>query len=69
MGTNPQVNSSFVFCIIILQDSSSDKLEGRRPSTVPPPAPSQLGWDDDFVMVELVSNKTCPKHTFLYTQV
>ncbi|XP_073245941.1 autophagy-related protein 13-like isoform X2 [Porites lutea] len=35
------------------KDSSSDKLESRRPSTVPPPTPSQLGWDDDFVMVEL----------------
>jgi len=36
------------------RDSSSDKLEGTRPSTVQaPPAPSLLGWDDDFVMVEL----------------
>lgn len=36
------------------RDSSSDKLEGGRPSTVQaPPAPSLLGWDDDFVMVEL----------------
>ena len=67
--TNLQVKSLFGFCIMILQDSSSDKLESRRPSTVPPPTPSQLGWDDDFVMVELVSNKTCPKHTFLNTEV
>ena len=66
--TNVQVNSSFVFFIIILQDSSPDKLEGRRSSTVPPPAPSQLGWDDDFVMVELVSYKMCPKHTYLNTE-
>ncbi|XP_020603761.1 autophagy-related protein 13-like [Orbicella faveolata] len=36
------------------RDSSSDKLEGGRPSTVQaPPAPNLLGWDDDFVMVEL----------------
>lgn len=67
--TNPQVNSSFGFWIMILQESSSDKLESRRPSTVPPSAPSQLGWDDDFVMVELVSYKTCPKLTFLNTEV
>ncbi|KAJ7390948.1 autophagy protein 13 [Desmophyllum pertusum] len=37
------------------RDSSSDKMDGGgRPSTVQaPPVPSQLGWDDDFVMVEL----------------
>ncbi|KAK2565491.1 Autophagy-related protein 13 [Acropora cervicornis] len=35
-------------------DSSSERTE-RRPSATPamPQAPSQLGWDDDFVMVEL----------------
>ena len=37
-------------------------LEGRRPSAIQsPPPPSQLGWDDDFVMVELVSAPSCPK--------
>lgn len=36
------------------RDSSSDMLEGRRSSAIQsPPKPSQLGWDDDFVMVEL----------------
>ncbi|KAL9955130.1 hypothetical protein ACROYT_G036416 [Oculina patagonica] len=36
------------------RDSSSDRAEGGRLSTVQaPPVPSQLGWDDDFVMVEL----------------
>ncbi|XP_067043920.1 autophagy-related protein 13-like [Acropora muricata] len=36
------------------KDSSSERTE-RRPSATPgmPQAPSQLGWDDDFVMVEL----------------
>lgn len=49
----PDSNLKNSLTMLNRKDSSSDKLESRRPSTVPPSAPSQLGWDDDFVMVEL----------------
>lgn len=40
--------------ILQRRDSSSDRTDGGRPSTVQaPPLSSQLVWDDDFVMVEL----------------
>lgn len=40
--------------ILHRRDSSSDRTDGSKPSTLQsPPFPSQLVWDDDFVMVEL----------------
>lgn len=46
--------------ILHRRDSSSDRTDGSKPSAIQsPPLPSQLVWDDDFVMVELKPAFAC----------